>query len=283
MGSKRLDSSLRLTRAKMGLAVARNGFILRMQLARKLLGAATGQEANVTKPPSTTSCHPERGSRLPVLATILALAATWLPMHGALASPYEGNSETTQPAKSTSLLVDERPSELLAGPPAKLYLDIGAEREAEAAEQARAAAAATLLAAEAAATLSIPSLGKRQLFAAGSITGGFGLRRHPISGDIRPHSGVDVAAPVGTPILATADGKVKTAAWQGTYGLLVSIDHSKGVQTRYAHMAALNVIAGQRVRRGDVIGFVGSTGRSTGPHLHYEMRIKGQAIDPLRR
>jgi murein DD-endopeptidase MepM/ murein hydrolase activator NlpD len=114
----------------------------------------------------------------------------------------------------------------------------------------------------------------------GAITSGFGVRRHPLLGIALPHAGVDLAARAGSPVVATADGTVSTAAWAGGYGLLVAVEHGRGRQTRYAHLSRLNVAAGQRVRQGDVIGFVGSTGRSTGPHLHYETRVNGRPINP---
>lgn len=116
--------------------------------------------------------------------------------------------------------------------------------------------------------------------AARAITSGFGLRQHPLLGTWRAHSGLDLAAPYGSPIVATSDGVVSTAAWQGGYGLLVTLDHGGGVQTRYGHMSRLNVVAGQQIRKGGVIGYVGSTGMSTGPHLHYEIRMNGRAINP---
>ena len=116
---------------------------------------------------------------------------------------------------------------------------------------------------------------------AARVSSGFGWRTHPTLGGHRAHSGVDLAAPYGSPVIATADGIVGQADWRGGYGLFVAVE-SGGVQTRYAHMSRLNVVAGQRVRRGDVIGYVGSTGRSTGPHLHYEVRVNGRAVDPLR-
>jgi murein DD-endopeptidase MepM/ murein hydrolase activator NlpD len=120
----------------------------------------------------------------------------------------------------------------------------------------------------------------KQLFHRG-VTSQFGMRRHPISGQARLHAGVDIAAAHGTPILAAADGKVSAAGQHGGYGLLVALEHKGGLQTRYAHMSALGVAVGQRIRKGQVIGFVGSTGNSTGAHLHYETRINGQAVDPF--
>lgn len=113
-----------------------------------------------------------------------------------------------------------------------------------------------------------------------AMTSGFGMRQHPILGTLRAHSGVDLAASYGSPIVATSDGVVNTANWAGGYGLLVALDHGGGLQTRYGHMSQLAVAPGQLVRKGEVIGYVGSTGRSTGPHLHYEIRVNGQAVNP---
>ncbi len=114
-----------------------------------------------------------------------------------------------------------------------------------------------------------------------TVTSGFGMREHPILGGLRAHRGVDLAAPMGSPILATSDGNVSMADWSGGYGLTVQLDHGGGLQTRYGHMSRLNVAPGQRVRKGDVIGYVGSTGLSTGPHLHYEVRVNGEAVNPV--
>lgn len=115
------------------------------------------------------------------------------------------------------------------------------------------------------------------------ITSRFGARRNPVTGVNQRHAGVDLAAPTGAPVVATGDGVVAFAGPAGNYGLLVAVDHGNGVQTRYAHLSRLGVRSGQSVRTGDVVGLVGSTGRSTGPHLHYEIRARGHAIDPLAR
>ena len=114
-----------------------------------------------------------------------------------------------------------------------------------------------------------------------NLTSGYGMRWHPVVGGRRAHKGVDLAGPIGTPIHASADGVVSKAEWFSSYGLYVSLEHGGDIQTRYGHMSRLNVAAGQRVRKGDVIGFIGSTGRSTGPHLHYEVRIAGEAVNPI--
>ena len=114
-----------------------------------------------------------------------------------------------------------------------------------------------------------------------NFTSGYGTRSDPFRGRTAMHAGVDLAGPLGTPIYATADGIVGRAEYAGAYGNLVEINHGQGIQTRYGHMSRLLVRAGQRVRRGDLIGLMGSTGRSTGSHLHYEVRIDGRAVNPI--
>ena len=126
--------------------------------------------------------------------------------------------------------------------------------------------------------VAIPS---RAPLAVGSTSSSYGLRTHPVLGGTRAHKGIDLAAPTGTPVYATADGVVGKAEWFSSYGLFVSIGHGAELETRYAHMSRLAVAAGERVRKGDVIGYVGSTGRSTGPHLHYEVRVSGEAVNPI--
>ena len=113
------------------------------------------------------------------------------------------------------------------------------------------------------------------------LTSDFGMRWHPVLGGRRAHKGVDLAAPTGTPIRASAHGVVGRADWYSGYGLYVAIEHGGEIETRYGHMSRLNVAAGQQVRKGDIIGYVGSTGRSTGPHLHYEVRVAGEAVNPM--
>ncbi|WP_234026938.1 M23 family metallopeptidase [Erythrobacter sp. HKB08] len=114
----------------------------------------------------------------------------------------------------------------------------------------------------------------------GSMSSGFGMRRHPILGYRRMHSGLDFRASYGTPIVAVTDGQVSGAGRMGGCGIAVRLSHGGGLQTRYCHMSRLAVRSGQNVRRGQVIGYVGSTGLSTGPHLHYEMYRGGRAINP---
>lgn len=116
-----------------------------------------------------------------------------------------------------------------------------------------------------------------------SLTSRFGMRSHPISGGYRMHSGIDLAAPAGSPVIAPAEGVVSFANWRGGYGLLVVIEHGGGLQTRFAHLSRLMVSPGQRVAQGHPVGLVGSSGRATGPHLHYELRSNGRAVDPLAR
>ncbi|PID35338.1 MAG: peptidase M23 [Rhodobacterales bacterium] len=117
----------------------------------------------------------------------------------------------------------------------------------------------------------------------GTKTSGFGPRMHPILHQLRNHNGVDWAAPTGTPVMAAAAGKVAVAGPGGGYGNVVYIDHSGGLQTRYAHLNgfAKGISAGVQVRAGQLIGYVGTTGRSTGPHLHFELHVNGKPVDPL--
>lgn len=111
------------------------------------------------------------------------------------------------------------------------------------------------------------------------ISSPFGYRVHPVLHTVHMHTGIDYAAPTGTPIKAAADGEVIFKGWKGGYGNTVMIRHANGVETLYGHMSAFSPADG-RVRAGEVIGFVGTTGRSTGPHLHYEARVNGQPVNP---
>ena len=113
------------------------------------------------------------------------------------------------------------------------------------------------------------------------MSSGFGMRNHPVLRRRRHHAGIDLAAPTGTPIYASASGTVGRADWFSSYGLFISIDHGADLETRYAHLSRLAVEAGDRVEKGELIGYVGSTGRSTGPHLHYEVRVDGVAVNPI--
>ena len=112
--------------------------------------------------------------------------------------------------------------------------------------------------------------------AAGYVSSPYGLRFN----GTEFHQGIDIAADMGTPIVATADGVVTAAGWNGGYGNMVDVDHGGGIVTRYGHAFAVAVTVGQQVRRGEVIAYVGSTGRSTGPHVHYEVRVNGAPVNP---
>jgi murein DD-endopeptidase MepM/ murein hydrolase activator NlpD len=114
------------------------------------------------------------------------------------------------------------------------------------------------------------------------LSSGFGVRNDPFVGRPAMHTGLDFRASMGDPARATADGRVTNAGWAGGYGRMVEIDHGNGLATRYGHLSKIDVKVGQVVKTGEVIGEVGSTGRSTGPHLHYETRINGEAVDPQR-
>ncbi|MFD1950259.1 M23 family metallopeptidase [Sphingomonas arantia] len=114
-----------------------------------------------------------------------------------------------------------------------------------------------------------------------NFTSGFGVRSDPFRHSAAMHAGIDLAGPVGTPIYATADGVVNKAGWGNGYGNLVQISHGSGMETRYGHMSKILVSPNTRVHRGQLIGLMGSTGRSTGSHLHYEVRIDGRAVNPV--
>lgn len=115
-----------------------------------------------------------------------------------------------------------------------------------------------------------------------SVTSPFGVRTDPILGTAALHSGMDFRAPIGMQAKVTAPGVVTKAGWNGGYGRMVEVDHGNGFATRYGHLSEIDVTVGQKLNAGDIIGKTGSSGRSTGPHLHYEVRHNGEAIDPLR-
>jgi murein DD-endopeptidase MepM/ murein hydrolase activator NlpD len=123
--------------------------------------------------------------------------------------------------------------------------------------------------------------GAMRLPVVGRLTSSFGLRVHPLLGYSRMHKGVDFGAPYGSPIVAASDGVVAFAGWHGGHGNFVKINHAGGLGSGYGHMSRIAVRAGTRVRQGEVIGYVGSTGLSTGPHLHYELYRNGEAVNPL--
>jgi murein DD-endopeptidase MepM/ murein hydrolase activator NlpD len=116
----------------------------------------------------------------------------------------------------------------------------------------------------------------------GWLTSGFGVRSDPFTGRQASHPGLDISGKTGDPVYATADGRVATAGRTGDYGNLVIIEHAFGLTTRYGHLSRFNVKPGASVRRGDVIGYVGSTGRSTASHLHYEVWANGRPVNPLK-
>lgn len=114
-----------------------------------------------------------------------------------------------------------------------------------------------------------------------TFTSGFGTRTDPFRGRAARHAGIDLAGPIGTPIYATGDATVGRSQWVNGYGNLIELEHGRSIQTRYGHLTRSAVRAGQRVKRGQLIGYMGSTGRSTGSHLHYEVRVAGKAVNPI--
>lgn len=117
----------------------------------------------------------------------------------------------------------------------------------------------------------------------GTLRSGVGVRSNPFGGSsLEYHKGQDISAPSGTPVVAAADGSIVIAGWLRGYGQVVYIDHGNGITTRYGHLSRIDVAVGQSIKQGERLGLVGSTGRSTGPHLHYEVRINGQPTSPIR-
>lgn len=116
----------------------------------------------------------------------------------------------------------------------------------------------------------------------GWLSSAFGARHDPINGGSDFHPGLDISAEYGTPVKATADGTIDTAGWAGDYGNMILVKHGYGMSTKYGHLSRIVVSAGQTVHRGQVIGYVGATGRTTGAHLHYEIMLNGERIDPLK-
>ena len=116
----------------------------------------------------------------------------------------------------------------------------------------------------------------------GGLTSFFGSRSDPLTGEPAYHSGIDISAEKGQPVYATADGIVQSTGYTGDYGNLIVLKHAFGLSTRYGHLSGYHVKPGDTVKRGDVIGYIGSTGRSTGSHLHYEILVNGQLMNPLQ-
>ena len=116
----------------------------------------------------------------------------------------------------------------------------------------------------------------------GRLMGGYGVRSDPFNGEGAMHTGIDISAPQGTPVHATADGIIIHAGWNGGYGQCVIIDHGNGYQTWYAHLSRIDAIEGQEIRQGETLGAVGASGRATGAHLHYEVRIGSTPVNPYR-
>ncbi len=130
----------------------------------------------------------------------------------------------------------------------------------------------------AAAAASIPS---QKPVTSVQVSSSFGIRSDPFTGRARRHTGIDIPGPLGTPIYATADGVADHAGWMNGYGNLVELNHGRGLETRYGHMSRIAINPGDHVTKGQLIGYMGSTGRSTGSHLHYEVRIDGTPVNPL--
>ncbi|WP_230292059.1 M23 family metallopeptidase [Croceicoccus sp. Ery5] len=213
-------------------------------------------------------------ARFIALGTMAALSAAMTPVT-ALAQP--GTNTATIAATATTevasnvVAADAKPADTSAEKADPRYRNLFARwKSVEVAQQVPAPVAGRQ-------SVNIPS---RMPLSTARFSSSYGSRIHPVTGRRANHKGIDMAAPSGTPIYATADGTVDMAQWFGGYGNFIKIEHGGDLETRYGHLSKLNVRPGQDVKKGDLIGFVGSTGRSTGPHLHYEVRIAGEAVDP---
>jgi murein DD-endopeptidase MepM/ murein hydrolase activator NlpD len=184
------------------------------------------------------------------------------------AGEVENAQRTAQPhVRKTSLTYPTRTGNQSAERPA-LVNDIVIISRAEDTASARKKTGAT----------NIPSIWP----VVGTLRSGVGIRNNPFGGSsLEYHKGQDISAPMGTPINATADGVVVVAGWVRGYGNGIYIDHGNGISTRYGHLSRIDVVVGQTVKQGQHLGLVGSTGRSTGPHLHYEVRINGEPTSPI--
>jgi murein DD-endopeptidase MepM/ murein hydrolase activator NlpD len=206
-------------------------------------------------------------------------------------------SEAAQTSSSADMVPDaadlavpqERPLELASAPPVRIMIGAYNAAPGKPAYPVRQQVSGSGLVVSLSSTPQVQVSGgpallpSRLPLSTGRLTSAFGSRVHPIEGVTRRHAGIDLAAAWGSPLQATQDGVVTGAGWNGGYGLLVVISHGGGVETRYAHLSRLSVAAGQTVKAGDTVGYVGSSGDSTGPHVHYEVRVNGVAIDPLAR
>jgi len=213
-------------------------------------------------------------ARFIALGTMAALSAAMTPVT-ALAQP--GTNTATIAATATTevasnvVAADAKPADTSAEKADPRYRNLFARwKSVEVAQQVPAPVAGRQ-------SVNIPS---RMPLSTARFSSSYGSRIHPVTGRRANHKGIDMAAPSGTPIYATAVGTVDMAQWVGGYGNFIKIEHGGDLETRYGHLSKLNVRPGQDVKKGDLIGFVGSTGRSTSPHLHYEVRIAGEAVDP---
>ncbi len=205
---------------------------------------------------------------------IAAVAARVEQLQERLATPAPGFGE--------ALRAETAPSALAAAPPATGgALTLGGLLGLPPATFA-APAGAVAAAPSASVTTPVTGVGPGGLLlpVQGRVGSPMGMRTHPITGQRRLHAGIDIGAPTGTPIRAAQAGTVSFAGVRGGYGNLVVIEHPDGTETRYAHASRLDVRAGDRVERGAVVAAVGSTGQSTGPHLHFEVRRGGEPVDP---
>ncbi len=225
------------------------------------MGGARKRSRRIAMVLLSSSCNDRRAVRFPISACIWAAALSGL----IATTPALAAGETAAPTDATVDGGTGGPFEAIdasAGDPQFKALFQSWSRSDNASQG----------------VMAVPS---RKPVAEMAFSSMYGVRSDPFRGGAAMHAGVDIPGPTGTEVYATADGMVERAGWNGGYGNLVELNHGRGVQTRYGHLSRILVAPGARVKRGQLIARVGSTGRSTGPHLHYEVRLDGRAVNPM--
>lgn len=281
----------RLRVAKLWLGLGLAGVAVALVAAVLGVGLAAGARQKVSEGRALRAENERMRQALVALEGDVAKARAALARLGQVEKKVRAMTHVSDPTRSLAMgpmggrgesatAPREIESALFARDPVTAAASVGVHADAVSKDAERAAdrvaALSELLKAEAKRMASTPSWRPSR----GYMSSSFGMRVDPFTGLPQRHAGLDFVAPIGSEVRATADGRVRTAGPRGAYGLLVEIDHGHGLTTRYAHLSEVRVKPGQIVERGLPVGAVGNTGRSTGPHLHYEVRLHGVPRDP---